>query len=149
MEDAMILNKSAVERGLAHGTVIKSETVNLADDKGKNMYFATENAGPRDHHTTPVSALGQRFPQNVLSQPGGIATVQKRIVQQVSLTGVHHSTGLPQERKWKEIHFESLFRLSVELQMSIVSYYCRSELLSSRESCSITASTLRFKPRTD
>ncbi len=29
MEDAMILNKSSVERGLAHGTIVKSETINL------------------------------------------------------------------------------------------------------------------------
>ena len=86
MEDAMILNKSAVERGLAHGTVIKSETVSLSDDKGKSLFFATEKAGPRDRHTVPMSALGQRFPQNVLSQSGSTATSQKRIVQQVGLT---------------------------------------------------------------
>ena len=37
MEDAMILNKSAVDRGLAHGTIFKTETVNLKDDKGKTQ----------------------------------------------------------------------------------------------------------------
>ena len=29
MEDAMILNKSSMERGLAHGTIVKCENVNL------------------------------------------------------------------------------------------------------------------------
>lgn len=29
MEDAMILNKSAVERGLAHGSIYKTETIDL------------------------------------------------------------------------------------------------------------------------
>jgi len=37
MEDAMILNKSAVDRGLAHGTIFKTETVNLKDDRGKSQ----------------------------------------------------------------------------------------------------------------
>ena len=37
MEDAMILNKSAVDRGLAHGTIFKTETVNLKDDKKKTQ----------------------------------------------------------------------------------------------------------------
>ena len=34
MEDAMILNKSAVERGLAHATMIKTETVDLSKESG-------------------------------------------------------------------------------------------------------------------
>ena len=84
MEDAMILNKSAVERGLAHGTVIKSETVDLRDDKGRNMFFAAENAGPRDQYTAQVSALGQEYPQNIPSQPGSEATSSQRIVKQVT-----------------------------------------------------------------
>lgn len=29
MEDAMILNKSSMERGLAHGTIVKCENINL------------------------------------------------------------------------------------------------------------------------
>ena len=83
MEDAMILNKAAVDRGLAHGTVIKSETIDLRDDKGKHMYFATEAAGPRDQHAAPVSALGQRFPQNIPGQQGSKATITQRISKQV------------------------------------------------------------------
>ena len=65
MEDAMILNKSAVERGLAHGTVIKSETIDLRDDKGKNQKFAPEAAKIGATFEKQVSALGQKFPQNV------------------------------------------------------------------------------------
>ena len=66
----MILNKSAVDRGLAHATVIKTEAVDLRADKGKEMRFAAEMPGPRDTgHVRPVSALGQKLPQNVPSAP--------------------------------------------------------------------------------
>ena len=34
MEDAMILNKSAVERGLGHATMIKTEQVDLSKESG-------------------------------------------------------------------------------------------------------------------
>jgi RNA polymerase Rpb2, domain 6 len=37
MEDAMILNKSAVERGLARASVYKTTQVDLRTDKGKNL----------------------------------------------------------------------------------------------------------------
>ncbi len=33
----MILNKSAVDRGLAHGTLFKTEGLDLREDKGKTM----------------------------------------------------------------------------------------------------------------
>lgn len=33
----MILNKSAVERGLAHGTLFKTEQLDLKHDKGKSQ----------------------------------------------------------------------------------------------------------------
>lgn len=33
MEDAMILNKSSVERGFAHGSVYKTESVFLSDGR--------------------------------------------------------------------------------------------------------------------
>ena len=48
MEDAMILNKAAVDRGLAHGTIFKTETVNLKDDKGKTQVML------RPHSTIPL-----------------------------------------------------------------------------------------------
>ena len=35
MEDAMILNKSAVERGLAHATLYKTETLDLHEERGQ------------------------------------------------------------------------------------------------------------------
>lgn len=34
MEDAMILNKSSVERGFGHGTLIKTEQIDLREEKG-------------------------------------------------------------------------------------------------------------------
>ena len=37
MEDAMILNKSAVERGLGHATMLKTEQIDLSKESG-NMY---------------------------------------------------------------------------------------------------------------
>jgi hypothetical protein len=86
MEDAMILNKAGVDRGLAHGTVIKSESVDLRDDKGRDMVFGTERAGPRDSHVAPESALGQKFPQNVPGQPGGQAATNRRITLQAGIT---------------------------------------------------------------
>ncbi|CAL5224064.1 g6689 [Coccomyxa viridis] len=64
MEDAMILNKSAVERGLAHGTIFKTETVNLKDDRGKTQVFAAEMTEPRDRpRERPKGAFGQEYPQ--------------------------------------------------------------------------------------
>eukprot|EP00983_Pelagomonas_calceolata_P077951 1154081-Pelagomonas_calceolata.AAC.11 len=42
MEDAMILNKSSVERGLAHASVYKTETVDLREERGARMSLAPE-----------------------------------------------------------------------------------------------------------
>ncbi|GFR47172.1 hypothetical protein Agub_g8865 [Astrephomene gubernaculifera] len=70
MEDAMILNKSSMERGLCHASLYKTETVNLREERGPKSVFAAE---PHDNHskmalsrrTKPVGAFGQRYPQNV------------------------------------------------------------------------------------
>ena len=35
MEEAMILNKSAVERGLAHATLYKTEALDLHEERGE------------------------------------------------------------------------------------------------------------------
>lgn len=43
MEDAMILNKSAHERGFAYGTVYKSQTVDLSDVRGASKSKTTPN----------------------------------------------------------------------------------------------------------
>lgn len=39
MEDAMILNKSAVERGLGHATMLKTEQVDLSKESGNLCVF--------------------------------------------------------------------------------------------------------------
>lgn len=79
----MILNKSGVDRGLAHATVIKTETVDLRDEKGKDYSFVAAVAGPRDQHFRPISALGQKLPQNILSKPGSHATASRHVRPQV------------------------------------------------------------------
>lgn len=43
MEDAMVINKSAYERGFGHGTIYKSELVELNDKKN---YFARDPEKP-------------------------------------------------------------------------------------------------------
>ncbi|KAG2440977.1 hypothetical protein HXX76_003830 [Chlamydomonas incerta] len=71
MEDAMILNKSAVERGLAHASLYKTECVNLKEERGGGkQYFA---ATPHTQMTRnamaarqkPTGAFGQLYPQNI------------------------------------------------------------------------------------
>lgn len=42
MEDACILNKAAVDRGFAHGRLIKTEMVDLRSEKGTKQIFAAE-----------------------------------------------------------------------------------------------------------
>ena len=49
----MILNKSAVERGLAHGTIFKTETVNLKDDRGKTQVGALAVSSAHHKHQQP------------------------------------------------------------------------------------------------
>ncbi len=47
MEDAMILNAAAVQRGLAHGSLYKTDAVDLAEEKGKQLV------------RSPISVLGR------------------------------------------------------------------------------------------
>ncbi|XP_019055826.1 PREDICTED: DNA-directed RNA polymerase I subunit 2 [Nelumbo nucifera] len=53
MEDAMILNKSSVERGLCHGYIYQTETIDLADQSGKSdedlKLFARSNVDKSTH----------------------------------------------------------------------------------------------------
>jgi DNA-directed RNA polymerase beta subunit len=42
MEDACILNKAAVDRGFAHGRLIKTEMVDLRSERGTKQVFAAE-----------------------------------------------------------------------------------------------------------
>ena len=48
MEDAMIINKSSMERGLCHGTMFKTETVDLKPLRAKGDAITTEfRKGPK------------------------------------------------------------------------------------------------------
>lgn len=81
MEDAMILNKSSVERGFAHASLYKTETIDLRDERGSDMKFAAEagarRAGaPRER---AVGAFGAEFPQMVPAQPGSAAVAGKGV----------------------------------------------------------------------
>lgn len=76
MEDAMILNKSSVERGLAHASVYKTETVDLREERGARMSLAPEPHDARSKsqpYQRPVGAFGQTLPQNVPCEPNGSA----------------------------------------------------------------------------
>ncbi len=66
MEDAMILNKSSVERGFAHATLYKTETINLRDERGRDMVFGPDPRPRRQRRGAgerPRGAFGQEFPQ--------------------------------------------------------------------------------------
>ncbi len=54
MEDAMILCKSAVDRGFAHGTLYKTDTVDLrTDNDDKQQFFAPDTRKPRSATPPP------------------------------------------------------------------------------------------------
>ncbi len=64
MEDAMIINKSSMERGFAHGSLHKTEQVNLREDRGSSKgILAAEPADARTvcgmavNHTSLSRAL--------------------------------------------------------------------------------------------
>lgn len=78
MEDAMILNKSSVERGFAHAWLYKTEMVDLKTERGGSKpAFRAEAApvrrpgpqAPAARLATPpnLGAFGQVWPQNVVS----------------------------------------------------------------------------------
>ncbi|GAX83529.1 hypothetical protein CEUSTIGMA_g10954.t1 [Chlamydomonas eustigma] len=78
MEDAMILNKSAVDRGLAHALLYKTEMIDLRDEKGKKSVLEAEPHDARSRvqpFVRPVGAFGQRLPQNVPSDPSSTAVL--------------------------------------------------------------------------
>ncbi|XP_018361298.1 PREDICTED: DNA-directed RNA polymerase I subunit RPA2 isoform X2 [Trachymyrmex cornetzi] len=54
MEDAMVINKSAYERGFGHGTIYKSEFVDLND---KKSYFARDPERPDLEKTIDIDGL--------------------------------------------------------------------------------------------
>lgn len=72
MEDAMIINKSAFERGLAHGQVIKTEFVELQSSKD---YFALNLEDKKLEQQLRESIANQGFPlldSDGLPSPGVI-----------------------------------------------------------------------------
>lgn len=80
MEDAMILNKSSMERGLAHATLYKTETVDLHDEKSRTSEFGVKHRTPEEAavdrakvRPNPQGAFGATSPQNVVSRPGSSA----------------------------------------------------------------------------
>lgn len=64
MEDAMVINKAAYDRGFAHGVVYKSEFVDLVDQRN---YFARDPDKPYLAETLDVDGLpppGTRIKEN-------------------------------------------------------------------------------------
>lgn len=59
MEDAMILNKSSVDRGLAHALLYKTEMIDLREEKGKKSVLEPEPHDARSRVRLP--SLGQRL----------------------------------------------------------------------------------------
>jgi DNA-directed RNA polymerase beta subunit len=56
MEDACILNKAAVDRGFAHGRLIKTEMVDLRAERGTKQVFSAEPQSVSQHVCCIVSA---------------------------------------------------------------------------------------------
>lgn len=82
MEDAMIINKSSMERGFGHGTLHKTEILDLKEDKSGAMLFAAEELRRGDKDVGPkeyLGAFGARYPRNIPSLPGSEAVMSGRI----------------------------------------------------------------------
>lgn len=54
MEDAMIINKAAYDRGFAYGTIYKSEFIDLTDQRN---YFTRDPDKPKLAETLDVDGL--------------------------------------------------------------------------------------------
>ncbi|KAL8236009.1 hypothetical protein R6Q59_017090 [Mikania micrantha] len=68
MEDAMVLNKSSVDRGFAHGHIYQTESIDLADERIKsdrqNTMFRRSNEDKKSHSFIDLDGLpyvGQRI----------------------------------------------------------------------------------------
>ncbi|KAI3741541.1 hypothetical protein L1987_59215 [Smallanthus sonchifolius] len=61
MEDAMVLNKSSVERGFAHGHIYQTESIDLADEKmkseSKDIIFRRSNLDKGSHSFIDADGL--------------------------------------------------------------------------------------------
>lgn len=58
MEDAMILNKSSVDRGFAHASVYKSVMIDLKDEKGRYVCTVHVCIDSSRHHE-PIAYCSQ------------------------------------------------------------------------------------------
>ena len=67
----MILNKAAIDRGLARGYVYKTEVLDLKEEKAPVRFaaprFRPQKGGPVSQDR-PSTIFGQKFPQNVATQ---------------------------------------------------------------------------------
>ena len=76
MEDAMILNKAGLDRGLARGYLYKTETLDLKKSRAAQQFAAPKSkpgrapASAGGAEERPHTIFGQRFPQNVAVQVG-------------------------------------------------------------------------------
>lgn len=102
MEDAMILNKSAVERGFAHASLYKTETINLREEKGQDAKFGADlatrsNKKPFRERERPVGAFGQEYPQNIPSTEDSAAIKKLGLKAEGSHrdADIYDSDGLP------------------------------------------------------
>jgi len=90
----MILNKSSVERGFGHGTLYKTEQIDLREEKTSKSEFSVQQlppeASPGLPSDDPVGAFGQKLPQNRPSLPGGAGAVSKR----TAAMGRHRDSGI-------------------------------------------------------
>ncbi|KAJ8668817.1 hypothetical protein QAD02_000076 [Eretmocerus hayati] len=94
MEDAMIINKAAYDRGLAYGMIYKSEFVELKD---VSDYFA------RDPHNT---ALSEKLDADGLPHPG--AVIQDGDPYYSYYSGDHKSFVVGKYRGKEKVHVDNI-----------------------------------------
>lgn len=72
MEDAMILNKASIDRGLARGVVYKTETLDIRKSNPPQQFGADLKPPPprRFEEDKPSTIFGQKFPQNIATTVG-------------------------------------------------------------------------------
>ncbi|KAK9786393.1 hypothetical protein WJX73_005626 [Symbiochloris irregularis] len=89
MEDAMILNRAGIHRGLARGVVYKNETIDLRR-RNPPAYLGIDPKPPAkamrggfarigDAEERPKTIFGQKFPQNEPSKAESAAVSQKKV----------------------------------------------------------------------
>ncbi|KAG1670388.1 hypothetical protein FOA52_000148 [Chlamydomonas sp. UWO 241] len=96
MEDAMILNKSSVDRGFAHGLLYKTEMIDLKEEKGSKAVFEPEQHDSRSKTAVlerPVGAFGDRFPQNIPSEPDSVACSMHGVQPKVDVSHMEGGAG--------------------------------------------------------